>query len=74
MGVMNDTSARNQHLFIVRLWSEGHNIGPTQWRGSVEHIPSGQKFYFTSLSDMKDFISLHLSAPAQSLPNGKEKS
>jgi hypothetical protein len=61
---------RPQHLFIVRLWSENKPPGP--WRGSVEHVPTGQKLYFTSLGDMNDFITLRLALPIQSLSDAKE--
>lgn len=50
----------HRHLFIVRLWSEPHQPTPQAWRGSVEHIPSGQRLYFSSLIDLADFIGLRL--------------
>jgi len=72
MGVMNEISARPQHLFVVRLWTEAANADPLHWRGSVEHVSTGKKIYFTSLGDLNDFITLHLSGPAPSLSKGKE--
>lgn len=48
-----------QHLFIVRIWFERADT----WRGQVEHIPSGQKLYFTSLDDLNDFINLRVRQP-----------
>ncbi|MBN2149535.1 MAG: hypothetical protein JW726_19260 [Anaerolineales bacterium] len=65
---MNDTTPRPQHLFLVRFWSEAQNISPAHWRGSVEHVSSGQKIYFTSLSDLNDFMTLRLNASAQPTP------
>jgi len=41
-------------------------------RGSVEHIPSGQKFYFTSLNDLSDFIALKAVVSSQSISKEKE--
>ncbi len=73
MGEMIDIPTRPQHLFIVRMWSEAPASGPAQWRGSVEHVPSGQKFYFTSVRDLNDFIALQLSSPIQTLTHRKEK-
>jgi len=55
--VMNQVSTRPQHLFIVRVWYEPTAQGLSPWRGSVEHIPSGHKLYFTSLGDLNDFIA-----------------
>jgi len=69
---MDALPARSQHLFIVRLWSE--TAQPGYWRGSVEHVPSGQKLYFTSLGDLNDFITLRLAAPSQGVSHPKETS
>ncbi len=57
---MNNLSSRLQHVFVVRLWSEISDPNQAQWRGSVEHIPTGERMYFTSLVDMTDFIRFHL--------------
>ncbi len=57
---------RVQHLFIVRIWHELDQEGQaTQWRGSIEHVPSGQRLYFTSLRDLCDFISSNLQLPKE---------
>lgn len=56
---MNILPARNQHLFIVRIWSE--EARPTaHWRGAVEYVQSHERMYFTSLADLSDFIGFHL--------------
>ncbi len=55
----NPTEGR--HLFIVRFWreeSEGASGG--QWRGSVEHVPTGQRAHFVSLDVLDAFISKQL--------------
>jgi hypothetical protein len=52
------TLDRSQHLFIVRVWCEPSDQEPPgQWRGSVEHVPSGQRIYFASMSDLTRFIT-----------------
>jgi hypothetical protein len=51
---------RAQHLFVVRMWLEPSRIANASWRGSVEHVPSGQRLYFTSLADLNDFIHWRL--------------
>jgi hypothetical protein len=58
---MTDSSARQQHLFIVRLWHEPSQIAaPGQWRGSVEHAESGQRRYFITLGDLTEFVASQL--------------
>ena len=69
---MNEKPSRPQHLFIVRIWSEMESISQAPCRGSVEHIPTGQKFYFTSLDDLSDFIALKAMVQPQSLLKRKE--
>ena len=72
MGEMIDIPTRPQHLFIVRMWSEADSPDATHWRGSVEHVPSGQKFYFTSARDLNDFIALQLNSPLKAPAQRKE--
>jgi hypothetical protein len=72
MRAMDTKPAPLQHLFIVRLWSEQAQPLQASLRGSVEHIPSGQKFYFTSLNDLSDFITLKASVQPPPTPKGKE--
>ena len=51
----------DRHLFIVRFWREDSAAAPGgQWRGSVEHAPSGQRAHFVSLDVLNTFISKHL--------------
>jgi hypothetical protein len=58
---MADISARQQHLFIVRLWHEPSQIAPPgQWRGSVEHTSSGRRRYFTAFDALVDFVAAQL--------------
>jgi hypothetical protein len=54
---MADPMERLQHLFIVRIWQEPSvSAPPGQWRGSVEHIPSGDRVYFASLEELNNSI------------------
>lgn len=49
-------------MFVVRMWHEASAVVPVgQWRGSVEHLASGQRQYFYHLPDMLEFISARLS-------------
>lgn len=52
---------RLQHLFVVRIWQEpSEAVPPGRWRGSVEHVPSGQRRYFASLGDLNQFMTNQL--------------
>jgi hypothetical protein len=53
----------SRHLFIVRFWREESDSAPGgQWRGSVEHIPTGQRAHFVSLEVLNTFISQRLTS------------
>ncbi|MBI5293975.1 MAG: hypothetical protein HY869_00755 [Chloroflexi bacterium] len=69
---MNTKPAPSQHLFVVRLWSETAEKNQIPLRGSVEHVPSGQRLYFTSLNDLSDFIALKAMVLPQFISKEKE--
>lgn len=52
----------NSQAFIVRIWSEPREIehARPEWRGMVEHIPSGQRCYIKSLYELAAFIASYL--------------
>jgi hypothetical protein len=72
MKAMDNKTSPSQHLFVVRLWSETTQMSQIPLRGSVEHVPTGQKLYFTSLDDLSDFIALKAVVPAQPISKEKE--
>ena len=50
--------------FIVRIWCERgdtSSLGP-EWRGSVEHIQSGERAFFRHLDAVIEFMKPHLEA------------
>jgi hypothetical protein len=54
---MTGFADRHQHLFIVRTWREPSSVVATaEWRGLVEHVPTGQKRYFTRMEELDRFI------------------
>jgi hypothetical protein len=59
---VTQSDERAQHLFVVRIWYESGETSLGSWRGSVEHVPSGQRLYFASFSDLNDFIVFRSSA------------
>jgi len=70
---MQKPTVRHEHLFLIRIWPQ---IGPENtasgWRGSVQHVASGQRLYFATFQDLNDFISLKtgLSPPREGATNG----
>jgi hypothetical protein len=57
---------RHDGSFIIRIWWERGEASPGarsgasaeagHWRGWIQHVRNGKHAYFTSLSDMADFI------------------
>lgn len=58
MALLEDRTA----VFIVRVWCErgDGDATVTEWRGSVEHIQSGQRAFFRNLDAVLDFVRPHL--------------
>lgn len=59
------TSSLEYASFLIRMWREPENetLSPDvtrDWLAQVEHIPSGEKSYFTSLEDLFAFIRVQL--------------
>jgi hypothetical protein len=66
---MDNKPARPQHLFIVRLWQEPSRAAPPgQWRGSVEHVPTGERLYFCALADLDGFIARQMATARPNAP------
>ena len=61
MPLFEDRSAS----FIVRVWCESGDGEPGSvraWRGSIEHVPSGQRAFFQELDAVIAFMKPHLFA------------
>lgn len=58
MALLEDRTA----VFIVRVWCErgDGDAAVTEWRGSVEHIQSGQRAFFRNLEAVLEFVRPHL--------------
>lgn len=52
----------HSHLFTLRIWSEELGDDRREWRGQVEHIVSGERYYFR---DWSALIALLLATLAQ---------
>lgn len=35
-----------RHSFLLDLWREEIGPGQAEWRGKVQHLPSGEAYYF----------------------------
>lgn len=53
------TAAREDHLFVLRVWRETAVSSPS-WRATIEHIPSGARLSSRDLTEIDDFIRLRL--------------
>jgi len=46
-------------VFIVRFWRESRELAGAHpiWRGSVEHMPSGQRIYVKNFKEVERVMS-----------------
>lgn len=51
-------AGRGEQLFIVRLWNEP-GVAP-QFRGLIEDVEAQQRFYFSSLAELNEFLRLRV--------------
>jgi hypothetical protein len=51
------------HLFTVRLWLEPLGDGQAEWRGKVQHVPSGEAQYVRDWSTLKAFLERLVQIP-----------
>lgn len=52
----------NAHSFIVKIWLEEteEETGAARWRGSITHVPGGERSYMTDLSQIPRFVGPYL--------------
>ena len=43
--------------FVARIWLEREDEVAPKWRGHVEHVQSGRKEYFNTLTSLQGFLS-----------------
>jgi hypothetical protein len=46
--------------FIVRLWTDGDQFDDNSWRGTAEHIGSGQSPQFQTLDEFINWLRQEL--------------
>lgn len=62
--------ARQKDAFLVNLWFESREHGEpqsTEWRGSVEHLMTQQRRYFTEIVDLVAFLTEYTGKAASTL-------
>ena len=52
----DQSSQPTTHLFTVRLWQAPTSDGPSEIRGKVQHVLSGEVRYFGDWLDLQDFL------------------
>jgi hypothetical protein len=50
---------RTEQLFVVRIWREA-GARDRSYRGSVVHVSTKQRTYFSELADLVEFVRLRL--------------
>jgi hypothetical protein len=59
------------HSFIVRMWQEDiGNASGTGWRGTITHVPGGERHYFANPSKMVRYIKPYLTRSGASVSGG----
>jgi hypothetical protein len=56
-------AGRSKDSFLVTLWTEGGDAGTDAapaWRGSVEHLPTKRRLYFSAPSELIGFLGNHI--------------
>ena len=59
---------RFERVFVLRIWREGGSSPASAMRGSVVELGNDRRFFFTELADLKDFLSLRLTASDRGQP------
>jgi hypothetical protein len=57
-----DSFEANTHVFIIRVWREqrDNEMATPEWRGVIEHVPTGQRRYFKDPALIVEFIGPYL--------------
>jgi hypothetical protein len=53
--------------FIVRLWTDDDPVDDEVWRGTAEHIGSGQPRHFHTLDEFNDWLRQELAKTGEKL-------
>jgi hypothetical protein len=56
-------------LFTIRLWAEQIDAGHVEWRGKVQHVPTGEAHYFRSWQQLVERLVVILQAGENPTPS-----
>lgn len=51
---------RGKDSFLVTLWIEADDAAPFAWRGSVEHLATKRRLYFSDPNELIVFLTRHI--------------
>jgi hypothetical protein len=60
-------SPTRKATFIVRLWTDDDPVDDEVWRGTAEHIGSGQPRHFQTLDEFIDWLRQELAKTGEKL-------
>jgi hypothetical protein len=70
-----DQFEQKQHSFMIRIWLERDSLknSRSEWRGWIDHVPSGKRRYFREFSEVSEFILACTSHPSNpsSIPDSE---
>lgn len=60
----NEQHEQQTHSFIVKIWLEetATEAGKARWRGSVTHVPDGERQMVSTVAEIGNFIARYLTA------------
>ncbi len=50
------SARRREHVFILRYWDDGSASAAPAWRGLVQHVPGGERFYFSDPAALAQYV------------------
>ncbi len=72
-------SASEPAVFVIRIWIERAAEGGGQKRGYVEHVASGERRYFSALTEAIEFVAtvgampIEAPAPREDVPGSARR-
>lgn len=60
MALLQDRTA----AFVLRVWCETRHgcVPPLEWRGTIEHVPSGRRLCFRDMAAVAAFVQPYIDA------------
>ena len=60
----NEQQEQQTHSFIVKIWLEEttREAGKARWRGSITHVPGGERQMVGTVAEIGNFVARYLTA------------